>query len=105
MSLLQNGDVQTGERIGLFSYGSGAEGEFYSGILQSGYQEHIDKRLQEELQNRHQLTIAQYEHLFNQQLGMSSEDVEFDIGSDPSEYILAGQKNAQRIYQIQDRQL
>ena len=105
MSLLQNGDVQTGERIGLFSYGSGAEGEFYSGILQPDYQEHIDGHLHDELQNRQQLTIDQYEHLFNQQLGMSSENVEFDIGSDPSEYILAGQKNAQRIYQIQDRQL
>ena len=105
ISLLQNGDVRSGERIGLFSYGSGAEGEFYSGILQPGYQEHIDSHLQEELQNRQQVTIDQYEHLFNQQLGMSDADVEFDVSSDPSEYVLAGQKNAQRNYQIQDRQL
>ena len=73
--------------------------------MQPDYQEHIDGHLHDELQNRQQLTIDQYEHLFNQQLGMSSENVEFDIGSDPSEYILAGQKNAQRIYQIQERQL
>lgn len=99
ISLLQNGDVRPGERIGLFSYGSGAEGEFYSGILQPDYQSQIGDDLLNELQSRQQVTIAQYEQMFNQQLGMSSEDITFDTSMDPSDYLLKGQQHFQRIYQ------
>ncbi len=42
MSLLQNSDLRAGSRIGLFSYGSGAEGEFYTGILEDGYEHYMN---------------------------------------------------------------
>lgn len=99
MSLLVNGDVQPGERIGLFSYGSGAEGEFYSGILQDTYQDGL-KTASLALDDRQQVTVAEYEALFNQQLGMKSEDVGFDLSQDTSRYVLTGQKDHQRQYQV-----
>ena len=61
MSLLQNSDLRAGSRIGLFSYGSGAEGEFYTGILEDGY-EHYMNNIQEELKHRHQVSVAEYEN-------------------------------------------
>ena len=91
MSLLQNGQVNPGDRIGLFSYGSGAEGEFYSGILQPD--------VKDDLANRHQVSIAEYEKQFNSQLGMNQDDVELDWQSDPALFILKGQKEHKRIYQ------
>lgn len=99
ISLLQNGDVTPGERIGLFSYGSGAEGEFYSGILQPDYRNQIGDDLLQTLQKRHQLSIGDYEKMFNDQLGMRKEDIIYDIDTDPSEFVLVGQQGNQRIYQ------
>ena len=98
MSLLQNSDLRAGSRIGLFSYGSGAEGEFYTGILEDGY-EHYMNNIQEELEHRHQVSVAEYEKLFSSQLGMNDQDIEFDVTNDPLPFVLKGQKDHQRIYE------
>lgn len=98
LSLLLNGDLVPGERIGLFSYGSGAEGEFYSAILQNGFKNYVDINVQQELDRRQKITIDQYEQLFDKQIGMSSEDMNFAIDKDPSRFVLAGQKDHKRIY-------
>ncbi len=98
MSLLQNSDLRAGSRIGLFSYGSGAEGEFYTGILEDGY-EHYMNNIQEELKHRHQVSVAEYEKLFSSQLGMNDRDIEFDVTTDPLPFVLKGQKDHQRIYE------
>lgn len=66
LSLLDNGPDMTGERIGLFSYGSGAVAEFFTGTLVEGYRdklrvdfhrEMLDSRTQigyEDYRRRHQ---------------------------------------------------
>lgn len=98
MSYLQNGAAQAGDRLALFSYGSGAEGEFYTGILQPGFATHLSA-VPADLAQRHQVTIAEYEQDFQQQLGMNPADVSFDVTKDPAKFVLAGQKDHQRIYQ------
>lgn len=98
MSLLQNGTVAAGDRLGLFSYGSGAEGEFYSGIVQPGFTTALSD-VAHDLTGRQQVSVAEYERLFNGQLGMRTEDIQLDTQADKSPFVLAGQKNHQRIYQ------
>lgn len=98
MSLLQNGQVKPGDRLGLFSYGSGAEGEFYSGIVQPAFAENLSD-VKEDLADRHRVSIDEYEQLFNSQLGMQTADVQFDLQNDDAPFALAGQKDHQRIYQ------
>lgn len=98
MSLLQNGQVKPGDRLGLFSYGSGAEGEFYSGIVQPAFAENLSD-VKEDLADRHQVSIDEYEQLFNSQLGMQTADIQFDLQNDDAPFVLAGQKDHQRIYQ------
>ena len=98
MSLLQNGTVAAGDRLGLFSYGSGAEGEFYSGIIQPGFTTALSD-VAHDLAGRQQVSVAEYERLFNGQLGMRAEDIQLDTQADKSPFVLAGQKNHQRIYQ------
>lgn len=99
ISYLQNANPQAGELIGLFSYGSGAEGEFYTGTLQPGFAQHINK-VKADLDARQKLSIEEYENLFNNQLGLRSQDVQFDTSKDHSHFVLAGQKNHQRQYQV-----
>lgn len=44
ISLLENSDkLSAGQRIGLFSYGSGTVAEFFSGELVEGYENHLLK--------------------------------------------------------------
>lgn len=55
-----------GKRIGFYSYGSGCVGEFFSGVVQSGYREFLyADQHQNLLENRTELTYQQYEDIFN----------------------------------------
>lgn len=97
MSLLHHGDVKPGERIGLFSYGSGAEGEFFTGILEPTYQAGLGSVA---LEQRQRVDLATYETMFKQHLGLNSADVTFNVDADPSRFVLAGLKDHQRQYQV-----
>ena len=97
MSLLQNGTISAGNRIGLFSYGSGAEGEFYTGIVQPQFKQYLNN-VADDLKDRHQVSIDQYEREFNAQLGMNPYDIDLDLSRDHERFVLAGQKNHQRVY-------
>ncbi len=63
LSLIENDDtLNKGDRIGLFAYGSGAVGEFFSGVLVDGYKENLNKRVHHNLvEDRQALTIDEYE--------------------------------------------
>lgn len=58
--------LKAGDKIGLFSYGSGAIGEFFTGTLMQGFKqalftsEHIEM-----LNSRVKLTVSEYEKMFN----------------------------------------
>lgn len=68
LSLLENGDLNAGDRIGLYSYGSGAVGEFFSGVLQPNYKDALLMTHQKELDERKQLSIPEYEEQFKAKL-------------------------------------
>lgn len=65
--LLDNeaGDL-AGRRLGLFSYGSGCVGEFFSGVVQPGYRDRLfSTEHRALLENRTELTYRQYEDIYN----------------------------------------
>jgi hydroxymethylglutaryl-CoA synthase len=56
----------SGKRIGLYSYGSGCVGEFFSGVVQPGYKDVLlTNQHRNLLENRTELTYQQYEDIFN----------------------------------------
>lgn len=56
----------SGERIGLFSYGSGCMGEFFSGVVVPGYRQVLaPERHRELLDSRTELSYNSYEDIFN----------------------------------------
>lgn len=62
ISLLDNGNLGAGDRIGLFSYGSGAVSEFFSMTLMDGFKSHLtSEKNQALLSERKQLSIDEYE--------------------------------------------
>ena len=65
LSLLRHGGLQGGERLGLFSYGSGAEGEFFSGTVQPTFQQGFDETfLANQLADRQVVSVAEYEEIY-----------------------------------------
>lgn len=101
LSLLENAtDLKAGDRIGLFSYGSGAVSEFYSGVLQAGFQTMLHTKQQHtKLTQRQKISISAYEKLFQYQLPRDGSTVDLDTTQDPAKFVLAGIKAHQRQYQ------
>lgn len=79
ISLLENSQaLRSGDRIGLFSYGSGAVSEFFTGYLEEDYQNFLFKEEnQAMLDNREALTVDQYEEIFNETLPGHGETAEY----------------------------
>lgn len=99
LSLLRHGQLQGGERLGLFSYGSGAEGEFFSGIVQLSYREGInEQQLTALLANRRAVSVAEYEQIYRSQLSNDGRDVHLATGEVAAQYYLAGRQHEQRQY-------
>lgn len=80
LSLLEQGpELEEGARIGLFSYGSGAVGEFFSGVVKPGYKEYLNKEAHESvLDDRRELSIDEYETILEQALPKDGSDIDID---------------------------
>lgn len=100
LSLLEQQDnLQAGSRIGMFSYGSGAVGEFFTGVLQEDFATHLNKEHHEAIfANRKELSVEQYEEVFEQQLPEDGSTVEYDIAQDPAPICLTGMTDHMRQY-------
>ncbi|MGT2810766.1 Polyketide biosynthesis 3-hydroxy-3-methylglutaryl-ACP synthase PksG [Streptococcus intermedius] len=65
LSLLENSStLKIGDRIALFSYGSGAVSEIFSGQLVAGFKQRLQTNRIEMLNNRTPLSIPDYEKIF-----------------------------------------
>ena len=75
ISLLENAEnLKAGDKIGLFSYGSGAVAEFFTGKLVAGFESHLRaEQHQALLDGRQRLSIADYEAMFSEKIEMSQE--------------------------------
>ncbi|HLR79666.1 MAG TPA: hydroxymethylglutaryl-CoA synthase [Bacillota bacterium] len=100
LSLLElKDDLKEGSRIGLFSYGSGAVGEFFTGILQPNYRNYLYVKQHEELfSSRREVTIPQYEEIFQETLPEDGSTVELDISQDPANICVSGITEHMRQY-------
>ena len=62
-------DLVAGDSLGLFSYGSGAVAELFSGSLQEGFRQALDlAALKAHLERRQALSVQDYERIFSQRL-------------------------------------
>ncbi|MBP1949968.1 hydroxymethylglutaryl-CoA synthase [Virgibacillus litoralis] len=95
----QKDDLAERSRIGLFSYGSGAVGEFFTGILQPNYREHLYVGKHNNLFSaRKEVTVPEYEEIFQQTLPTDGSTVNLDINNDPASICLSGMDDNKRQY-------
>ena len=65
-SLVDEAEINSSQRVGLFSYGSGCSSEFYSGVITPTSKRKLAKmRISEKLDQRHKLSMKEYEHILN----------------------------------------
>jgi len=101
VSLLENADLEENGKLGLFSYGSGAVGEFFTARLVPGYKKHLLPETHDKLFNaRKQISVPEYEAIFVQSLPKDGSTLELDVEEDPNKVCLAGIKEHQRQYVI-----
>ena len=99
LSLLENTKLPANAKIGLFSYGSGAMGEFYSGQIVKGYEKNLHTNAdQKMIARRQKLTIPEYEQIFNQSLESPQVDMELQSDEQTGNWYFAGTKNRIRQY-------
>ena len=101
ISLIETSSVLVeGDRIGFFSYGSGAVGEFFVGELVEGFETQLRVEAHQQLLDaRKKVTVAEYETLFSQMVDESGEQT-FQV-EDASPFILSGVHQHQRQYRKQ----
>lgn len=97
LSLLNNGQIEENSKIGLFSYGSGATCEFFTGTVMKDFKKHLNiTQTNELLNNRIKLSISEYEQLFNTKFKDLDKQPKFK--NDPSPFYLSDIDNHIRQY-------
>ena len=98
LSLLENNDdLKSGDRLGLFSYGSGAQGEFFAMLLRNDYRKHLMNTTNEFLQKRTRISVEEYEKIYLKSLHYGNNS-ELDLDMDDAQFVLTGIKENQRQY-------
>ena len=65
ISLLDNASDLAGQRLGLFSYGSGCVAEFFSGVVAENYRQHLDSEWHRQLlDDREELDYEAYSRFY-----------------------------------------
>lgn len=101
LSLLDNDtSLKAGDRIGLFSYGSGAVAEFFSGILQPDFAAQLHAANHAKmLADRQELTVPEYEAVFSDKVPYDPEDYRSDPTYYHGQFVLTGVIGQERQYQ------
>ena len=99
LSLLENSrDLKGGDNILLYSYGSGAVCELFSGQLVDGYESQLTGNHQSLLANRRQISVAEYEQLFFGKIELDRDGTSADLAEENTAFALKKIENHKRIY-------
>ena len=99
LSLLENSDkLKAGDKIALFSYGSGAVAEIFSVSLVPSYEKQLSRTRLEELDQRQALSVEEYEHIFFAEAELDAEGNARFSGYEEQSFALAEIAEHQRKY-------
>ena len=99
LSLLENSTtLKAGDRIALFSYGSGAVSEIFSGQLVAGFKQQLETNRMEKLDSRTPLSILDYEKVFFEEAKLDENGSASFTGYENQNFALAEIVEHQRTY-------
>lgn len=101
ISMLENVDNDlAGKAVGLFSYGSGASAEFFSGVVEEGYKDILlTKRHRAMIEDRDSLSYDEYRSLCDVPDPENGENIQID-GDDSLRFCLEKIENHKRCYGV-----
>jgi len=100
LSLLENRpQLKAGDQIALFSYGSGAVSEIFSANLVPGFEQLLDHKRMEKLDQRTVLSVADYERLFYEEVDLDPSGNQVFEPATNQTFALTEIKEHQRTYQ------
>ena len=100
LSLLENDpQLKAGDRIALFSYGSGAVSEIFSANLVPGFEQLLDHKRMERLDQRTVLSVSDYERLFYEEVDLDPSGNQVFEPATHQTFALTEIKEHQRTYQ------
>lgn len=98
ISLLKFGTAKADDKIGMFSYGSGAEAELFSLTVQKKFKASAIQDVEKLLDDRSEVSVAEYEKIFAS-LAVNGEDKVFDKDLDNAKHKFVGIDKNLRIYE------
>ena len=99
LSLLENSTtLKAGDRIALFSYGSGAVSEIFIGQLVAGFEQQLETNRMEKLDSRTPLSIPDYEKVFFEEAELDENGSASFTGYENQDFALAEIVEHQRTY-------
>ena len=103
LSLLENStNLNPGDKIALYSYGSGAVAEIFSMTLVPGYEKQLKQNRFDEFNSRTRISIEEYEEMFFRDTTVDSEgNLDISDIKDDSRFVLEKIENHKRIYKKQ----
>lgn len=103
LSLLENNtNLNPGDKIALYSYGSGAVAEIFSMTLVPGYEKQLKQNRFEEFNSRTRISVEEYEAMFFRDTTVDSEgNLDISDIKDDSRFVLEKIENHKRIYKKQ----
>lgn len=99
--LISDESLKAGDRIGLFSYGSGTVGEFLTATVEPEYLNMLNKDwIITHFYRRRELTVAEYEKMFNETVPQIDGVIEIKTKSSEREFYLALVDEHRRYYRF-----
>ena len=99
LSLLENSrSLKAGDRLALFSYGSGAVAEIFSMNLVENFRDQLKTKRLEELDKRQKISVADYEQVFFEEIELDESGSAILTGYDQQDFALTGITEHQRQY-------
>ncbi|QPL06231.1 MULTISPECIES: hydroxymethylglutaryl-CoA synthase [Actinomyces] len=101
LSLLDHSDLRPGDRLGLFSYGSGAVGELVTATVVEGFDSRRDPAAtMTALDARRRLSVKEYEAVLTESLEPVGADISSTLLPDGGPYALIGMVDGVRRYRM-----
>ena len=103
LSLLENNTtLEAGNKIALYSYGSGAVAEVFSLTLVEGYKDQLRNNRFDDFDKRTRISIAEYEKMFFRDTTVDEEgNLDISDIKDESRFVLEKIENHKRVYKKQ----
>lgn len=103
ISQLLYGDLQENDTIGLYSYGSGAVGEIFTGKLVKGFKDCLDITIiEKKLKDRQEIDVEDYDNFYFKKIYTEEKNAKFEPNENFKGFYLKELADGKRVYDFKN---